>query len=413
MPAQYKVQKGRKQMSVSRLSTPNIIGVNTVLVIDDDPDIVWTTTRMLEEAGYTVLSGATAAEALTLTLRHRPPIVLLDVELPDGSGVDVARQIKLDPELAGVFVVLVSASRISPQEQADGLRRGLADGYVLRPFSTVDFLARIEAFFRIRLAEEALRKANGELEMRIEQRTAELREKDQLLLLQSRQAAMGEMIGNIAHQWRQPLNLLGLTTQQLLMHYDMGDFDRTFLAENVDDMMELICHMSKTIDDFRNYFKPDKEKVEFRVQETIANTLSLLAGSLRNPHISVELNAKCDPVIFGYPNEFAQVILNIVANANDVLTEKNIENPTLVVTTSSEGDCVIVTIADNAGGIPEEIIDKIFDPYFTTKGPDHGTGIGLFMSKAIIEKNMGGRLSARNLANGAEFRIEVSLKRDV
>jgi C4-dicarboxylate-specific signal transduction histidine kinase len=394
-------------MSVSQSFAPVVTGVTTILVVDDDPDVVWTTTRMLEDAGYAVLSGATAAEALTLILRHRPPIVLLDVELPDGNGVDVARQIKLDPELAGVFVVLVSGSRISPQEQADGLSRGLADGYVLRPFSKVDFLARIEAFLRIRLAEEALKKANVELEIRIAQRTAELREKDQMLLLQSRQAAMGEMISHIAHQWRQPLNLLGLTTQQLLMYYEMGEFDRTFLSENVDRMMKLIHHMSQTIDDFRNYFKPDKEKADFKVQEAIASTLSLLEGSLQDPPISVEVDAKDDSVIFGYPNEFAQVILNIVANAKDVFTERNIDHPKLIIAISREEFFTVVTISDNAGGIPEEILDKVFEPYVSTKGPAHGTGIGLFMSKSIIEKNMGGRLSARNIASGAEFRIEV------
>jgi len=131
----------------------------TILFIDDDPDIVWTTSRMLVDAGYLVVNGFTAAEAWAMTQRQRPALVLLDVELPDGDGVEVARQIKLDPELAGVFVVLVSGARISPQQQAEGLRNGLADGYIARPFSRVDFLARIEAFLRIRTAQEALRQS--------------------------------------------------------------------------------------------------------------------------------------------------------------------------------------------------------------------------------------------------------------
>lgn len=254
-------------------------------------------------------------------------------------------------------------------------------------------------------AEEALKESNQELETRVVQRTAELREKDQMLLMQSRQAAMGEMIGNIAHQWRQPLNLLGLTVQQLQLYYDLGDFDRTLLVENVEKSMELINHMSRTIDDFRNFFKPEKEKVEFKVQNSIAQAMSLLEG--QNAQISVELIAKDDPVIWGYPNEFAQVILNILVNAKDALTEREIDNPEITITISSEDSCATVTVADNAEGIPEEIIDKIFEPYFTTKGPQAGTGVGLFMSKVIIEKNMGGRLSVRNKANGAEFRIEV------
>ena len=235
-----------------------------------------------------------------------------------------------------------------------------------------------------------------------------LREKEQVLVQQSRQAAMGEMIGNIAHQWRQPLNTLGLTVQQLLLFYDLGNFNRQFLAKGVDSSMELIQHTSRTIDDFRNYFRADKDKVEFKVREAIANTLTLLEGTLQNPPISIEIVEIDDPVIHGYRNEFAQVLLNLLINARDALLEKEIADSRVTITIDSEDGSAVVTVADNAGGIPAEIIGKIFDPYFTTKGPQHGTGVGLFMSKTIIEKNMGGRLTVRNSGNGAEFRIEVS-----
>jgi C4-dicarboxylate-specific signal transduction histidine kinase len=251
-------------------------------------------------------------------------------------------------------------------------------------------------------AEEALRLETAERLQTVET----LREQERMLVQQSRLAAMGEMIGNIAHQWRQPLNLLGLTVQQLLMFYDLDEFDRAYLAESVGSSMALIQHMSKTIDDFRNYFKPDKDKVEFKVKRAVAETLSLLKGSLQSPLISVEFIAKDDPIIHGYPNEFAQVLLNIVVNAKDVLTERETSDPKVTITVSSESGFAVVTVADNAGGVPAEIVDKIFDPFFTTKGPG-GTGIGLFMSKTIIEKNMGGKLAVRNIAHGAEFRIEV------
>jgi signal transduction histidine kinase/AmiR/NasT family two-component response regulator len=234
-----------------------------------------------------------------------------------------------------------------------------------------------------------------------------LRDKEQMLVQQSRQAAMGEMIGNIAHQWRQPLNTLGLTIQQLLLLYDLGKFKREFLEKSIGSSMELIQHMSKTIDDFRNYFRPDKEKIVFKAHESVLNTLSLMEGSLHNPLISIEIVTKDEPVIYGYQNEFAQVLLNILSNARDAFIERETKDPKVTITISSENDCSVIYIADNAGGIPEEIMDKIFAPYFTTKGPQAGTGVGLFMSKTIIEKNMAGKLDVRNCVNGAEFRIEV------
>jgi signal transduction histidine kinase len=236
---------------------------------------------------------------------------------------------------------------------------------------------------------------------------AELYEKDRLLIQQSRQAAMGEMIGNIAHQWRQPLNALGLVVQQTALFFEHDKADKEFLEKNVAHAMELIQHMSQTIDDFRNFFRPDKEKVEFRVREEVAKTLSLMEESLNSRQIGIEVVVRDEPVIYGYPNEFSQVLLNILINARDALAERQIATPKVEITIGTEGERAVVTIADNAGGIPEEIINKVFDPYFTTKGPQGGTGVGLFMSKSIIEKNMGGLLSVRNIADGAEFRIEV------
>jgi PAS domain S-box-containing protein len=258
-----------------------------------------------------------------------------------------------------------------------------------------------------RMLEEALRKAHDEQERKVEERTAELREKDRLLLQQSRQAAMGEMINNIAHQWRQPLNALGLIIQSLSMEFETGKFDGESLDTMESKAMEIIFHMSQTIEDFRNYFKPDKENVQFSVAQAVSRTVSLVGDSFRNQHVEIVVNQVDDPFIKGYQNEFSQVLLNILINARDALLERRISNPKVTVTIGTEHGKAVVIIADNAGGIPEDIMDRIFDPYFSTKGPDQGTGVGLFMSKGIIEKNMGGRIAARNTCDGAEFRIEV------
>jgi len=278
----------------------------------------------------------------------------------------------------------------------------------------VELLLRMGADVSFALGNIALETRRQEAERALSEETAErlqaieaLRDKEQILLQQSRLAAMGEMIGNIAHQWRQPLNALGLTVQQLRMFHDLGELNRNSLDNIVTNSMDIIRHMSRTIDDFRNYFRPDKEKVKFRLSESMSDTLSLVSASFKNQFIGIELVAKDDPVVYGYRNEFAQALLNILNNARDVLTERKIVNPGVTISIGTEDERAVVIISDNAGGIPEEIMAKIFDPYFTTKGPQSGTGVGLFMSKSIIEKNMGGRLTARNTGEGAEFRIEV------
>jgi C4-dicarboxylate-specific signal transduction histidine kinase len=255
--------------------------------------------------------------------------------------------------------------------------------------------------------EEALQKTHAELEAKVEERTAQLREKDQILLQQSRQAAMGEMIGNIAHQWRQPLNSLALLIGMLPAMQEKGELSTRELESLEDKAAGIIQHMSRTIEDFSNYFKPDKEKIIFHAGKAVETTLCLIEDNFRSREIAIEVRSTEDPVIKGYPNEFSQVLLNILINARDAFAESGINNPKVIINMTTENGGAVVTITDNAGGIPEEIINKIFDPYFTTKGPERGTGVGLFMSKGIIEKNMGGRLSARNTGKGAEFRIEV------
>jgi signal transduction histidine kinase len=236
----------------------------------------------------------------------------------------------------------------------------------------------------------------------------ELANKERMLLQQNRLAALGEMLSNIAHQWRQPLNELGLIVQELPIMYDRGDFDREYLGASVAKFMKVLSHTSKTIDDFRTFFKPDRETVPFRVAEVVDKALSLVAESLKQLGIKARLDCVDDPVIMGHPNEFSQAILNILFNARDAFKDRKTASPQVEIRIYPEGEACVVTVADNAGGIPEEIMEKIFDPYFTTRGPEQGTGIGLYMTKMIIEKNIPGKLLVRNTEEGAEFRIEVT-----
>ena len=276
-------------------------------------------------------------------------------------------------------------------------------------------------------AEQALQGAYAELEQRVADRTEELsralddlqaqtderlrvveelREKERMLAQQSRQAAMGEMIGNIAHQWRQPLNALGLTVQQLPLFHQLGELNREVLDTSVRKSMKLIKHMSRTIDDFRDFFSPDKEKSEFSVHQAVSKTVELVKDSFTERRIALEITCRDEPVAFGYPNEYSQVLLNILINARDAFDAHPVAEPLIRIEVAADRGKAVVTVTDNAGGIPSEILDNIFDPYFSTKGLQ-GTGIGLYMSKTIIERNMRGALSVQNTGAGAEFRIAI------
>lgn len=250
-----------------------------------------------------------------------------------------------------------------------------------------------------------LKELNRTLEERVDEEVAKNREKDAMLVQRDRQAAVGEMIGNIAHQWRQPLNSVAIIVQDLAMRGDSDELTREYLDDSVTRVVELTCHMSRTISDFQDFFRPDREKVTFSLREVIWKSLSLVEGSFREQCISVEVSATEDVFAAGYPNQFAQVVLNILNNSRDALVERKVPNPTVRIEVSRTGERSIVTIRDNAGGIPVDIIHRVFDPYFTTK--QDGTGIGLYMSRNIIERNMSGSLTVRNEEHGAAFCMEL------
>jgi len=259
-------------------------------------------------------------------------------------------------------------------------------------------------------AEESLQRLNETLEQRIKEAVAANREKDHLLIQQSRQAAMGEMIGNIAHQWRQPLNALGLLLSNLKDAHAFQELDQHYLDAAVTDGQRLIQKMSTTIDDFRNFFRPDKQSIRFNLHTIIRDTLQLVDASLKNHRIAVTLHVDEAATIQGYPNEYSQVLLNILTNAKDAIVDNQVDHGRIEIELTVTENMTVVTVTDNGGGIPSDILEKIFDPYFTTK--EKGTGIGLYMSKMIIENNMKGALRADNADQGAVFSIACPIARN-
>jgi signal transduction histidine kinase len=281
------------------------------------------------------------------------------------------------------------------------------EGEPVRLASLRDVTERKRVEEELRQKSAQLEELNRTLSEKVQEELDKNREKDHLLILQSRQAAMGEMIGNIAHQWRQPLTAISLLVQDLGECYVYGDFTKEYLDTTIRNALKVIQHMSHTIDDFRNFFNKEKEKKAFSVGEVVTRSLSFIESSLRFNNITVEVNIDDNLLAFGFPNEFSQAFINIIGNAKEAFRERRIAAPLIRIQGTREEKRAVVTITDNAGGISEQIIDKIFEPYFTTREQENGTGLGLYMAKTIIEKNMDGKLTAANVDGGACFRIVI------
>jgi len=262
--------------------------------------------------------------------------------------------------------------------------------------------------------QQQLEELNTTLEERIHHTLMEIRRKDEMLIEQNRLASMGEMLNNIAHQWRQPLNNVSLIIQNVQLAHDVGELTKESLAEEVKVAMEIIQYMSRTIDDFRNFFRQDKSKKAFSLKAAVTGAIEFMAPSLTQSGIDIELQMEADDIeAYGYANEYSQVLLNIINNTKDMVKEREPEAPRISIRIFSEQNCSVVTVRDNCGGIDINALPKIFDPYFTTGKKIPGTGIGLYMSKTIIEQNMGGSLTARNINDGAEFQIKLFARPEV
>jgi len=251
---------------------------------------------------------------------------------------------------------------------------------------------------------QKIKELNQSLENRVKKAVEEISKKDQLLAHQTRLAAMGEMIGAIAHQWRQPLNTLAINIQLLPEYVEENGCDEETLEKFVEKNMDMIFFMSSTIDDFRNFFRDDNKKTTFGVKDALNDTLKLIGAQLKARNITVKINED-NFQIYGSKTQFQQVLLNLISNAKDAIEEKNIKKGLINIEIDSKNKKL--SISDNGGGIDEKIIYKIFEPYFTTKDTK-GSGIGLYMSKIIIEKYFNAKLEASNIKNGAKFTISFN-----
>lgn len=260
---------------------------------------------------------------------------------------------------------------------------------------------------------QELKALNESLEKKVQEEVKRNREQERLLLSQSRLAAIGETMMLISHHWRQPLNVISLVVQDLKEHKWKVE-NQPIIDETIDDVLEQAQYLSKTVDSFRNFYAPNSEKEFFDVDKVLETVVSLIKPYANEENIIINVSGMASTV-FGYKNEFSQVLMNIVNNAKESIEKRQESNSRLVgfieITIEDVGKRVRVVVSDNGEGIDEKIKDKIFTPYFTTKFQSKGTGLGLYMSKMVIEKSMNGTLEVENNEEGCKFIIEIERER--
>lgn len=247
-----------------------------------------------------------------------------------------------------------------------------------------------------------------DLEAKIVTHLKNLRDKDKLLLQQSKQAQMGEMISMIAHQWRQPLNAISATSINMSLQAGIGLLEADKIEQSTNFIQEQCQKMSSTINTFMEFVKPNKNKKKFKLLHTVGTVMSIMGSQLKNHNITVDVKAPQEELIsIGYEDLLEQVLINILSNSRDAFEEIDREKKYIKIEIKTKGDIPLISIEDNAGGVSENIKDKIFNPYFTTKEHGKGTGLGLYISLDIIKKSFGGALIHKNTGVGSIFEITL------
>ncbi|MCF7911839.1 MAG: response regulator [Candidatus Cloacimonetes bacterium] len=414
----------------------------SILFVEDDELMRNTISKVLEKNAQEVYQASNGSEGLAMFLEKQPDMIITDIMMPEMNGLEMIQEIRRHSR--SVKIVVVSA-----YSEKENFLKSIALGvnnFLIKPISYKDLLNILEELANIicleksveaerhlkMLAQENLKQAHAELESRVKERTrelavantqliefqetlqdkiersvAEIRMKDHIMMLQSRQAVMGEMIGHIAHQWRQPLNTIGLLTQSLLFSYRKETLTEELLAERVDKIMSVLEHMSVTVDDFRDFFNPNREKLTFSLESVVKKTLSFVESSFQKHKIVLTFEKEEDCQIYGYENEYSQVLMNLLINAKDALVENRTEDRQICIRVSRRMGKSYLEVEDNAGGIAESIRSQMFEPYFTTKSEQNGTGLGLYICKTIVERNMSGYIDVSNNGTGAVFTIVI------
>jgi signal transduction histidine kinase len=376
----------------------------TILCVDDEPELLDSLVTFCKKIFGTVLYAKDGQSALDLYNTNSIDIVITDLMMPIMDGIDLISNIRDKNKNISILVLSGHADTNLFMKTID---LGI-DGYIIKPMNFDNMIVifnKICKQIALKIENEAYK---NQLEEKVEIEISKRKQSEILLLSQAKHAAMGEMLGMIAHQWRQPLSAITSTANALEIKIKMDRYDKEYFKENIHKISHFTTNLSQTIDDFRNFFKPNNSKEKDSLESIIDRTIEIVENSLEKNDITLSTDYQSNKELEIYANEIQQVVLNLIKNAEDVLKEMNIKNKKISIKTFCDDDIIGLSVSDNGSGIPENIIDNIFDPYFTTKKSKNGTGLGLYMSKTIIEEHCNGNIIVENIKdNGSKFTIQI------
>ncbi len=384
-----------------------------VLIVDDEPTNIELLVNILKDH-YDIRVANGGKKALELANKEKIDLVLLDIEMPEMDGYEVCRILKRSRDLEAIPVIFVTA-RLSDQDEELGFDLGGVD-YIRKPFKRSSVLSRVKTHIKLYEHEEMLKDFGDALMKQVEAEVAaRMRSESQriaqeaILVQQAKLAEMGEMIGAIAHQWKQPLNAIMLYSDAIKYALDDEISEESIkeMQKYCSNITNQVDFMNDTVNDFKNFLSPNKIKKEFSINESILIALKLVSHTFKINSISIEINEHSKVTLYGVKNEFKQVLLNLLKNAKDAFN-KDQKNKKIEIDIYEKDGAKYMLFRDNAGGIPQELLpDKLFESYITTKG-EKGTGIGLQITKKIVEEHLGGKIRAYNQGEGACFEIVFS-----
>ena len=404
---------------------------NTILIIDDSVIIQEQLKELLKNRYYRVQVAANLDKAEQILSETPIDLILLDLVLKEENGMDFLRKNKNEIINIKKIPVLVVSGFVNPSIIRDSIKEGAAD-VLTKPYVLEEIVLKVDFWTDYKRKENEIINNSKNLELQkviIEDQNKKLKnqieleqqinqQKQELLVQQSKMATMGEMLENIIHQWKQPLSAISSSVSSVQLQKEIDILDNETLDDSLIDIMHVIGHLANTLDDFRNYLKPNRKKVVFDLDKNIDQSISLLASHFKSESINI-IKEPSNKKAKGFKNDFIQSFLNLLNNSKDALVETSEQKKLIFIDIEAIDDGQIrIKVKDNAGGIPEDIIDRIFESRFTTKTQAGGTGIGLYMTKEMIENHMNGKLEVENVAyiydelayKGAEFTIHLPIK---